>query len=263
MRWLAGFPLRSCVRGQSSRESWLEITQNNTSDPRVSAAAFFIQGRTASACCWYFGSWKVSSSSPRRGWRTRGLSSGTSWYPAREEMSFFFRAERFRGDVPEKMVANVAQAERRKTSDIFHQSAPQSRDADVVTEGLRGEITPAVSPALISINREALLLFSPTAAGSRCGSAAPPPSAYLWWLQAAEMKGSRQSRRKAEITSEARPKRSLAKAAPSFFFSFFVTSSGFQLLINRVSERNTCALQPKANVSGRKWNGTRTPKVLC
>lgn len=91
---------------------------------------------------------------------------------------FFFELsgskETFRKNGGQRSTSGVSQNERH-----FSQSARQSRDADVVTEELREEITPAVSPALISINREALLLFSLTAAGSRCGSAAPPPSAYL------------------------------------------------------------------------------------
>lgn len=74
--------------------------------------------------------------------------------------------------------------------------------------------------------------FSLTAAGSRCGSAAPKPSAYLWWLQAAEMKGNRQSREKAEKTSEAQPKRSLAKRLHLFFLLHQAVSA-----INQRSER--------------------------
>lgn len=43
-----------------------------------------IQGPTASSCCWSYGSCRVSSSSPRKGWRTHGPSSDTSLCPGRD-----------------------------------------------------------------------------------------------------------------------------------------------------------------------------------
>lgn len=113
------FPLRSCVRGQSSRESWLEITQTTPATlgsapppslyrggpPPLAADASVVErshlhlhegdgelvafpvvpvDTLPERKCHFFSSWVV----PRR-------RSG-------------------------KMVVNVAQAECRKTSDIFH-----------------------------------------------------------------------------------------------------------------------------------------------
>lgn len=184
--------LHSCVRGQSSQESWLEITQTTSATLGSALPPSLYRGGPPPLAA----DTSVVERSHLHLHEGDGELVAFPVVPVDTlpERKCHFRAEWFQGDVPEnhgKCSTSGVSQNKRHFSQSAHRVVTRTSWLRSYTRNLRWQSLPA------NLHQQrSSAAFSLTAAGSLCDSAAPPPSAYLWWLQAAEMKGSRQSREK-------------------------------------------------------------------